>query len=200
MYVSHRFVARIRDSKFRLDYQNTVQAMKLEIMKKSNLTTNTGHRFISKSDSAFKIHIHLPDDTILHRSVGYLKIGEEKGLRKALKLRNKLGVEHWTRKFWNMILDDPYLFTRLPHSLEPKVVYKPNPTKSNPNNRDECYIAKWRQFNGSGESHYKTVVRSVNKYGKLAAYTQTKKALTDAHSDLIPLISYMERQSITRVL
>ena len=57
-------------------------------MSKSNLITNTGHRFISKGKTAFKIHIHTPDDTVLHRSVGFVRIGEKKGLKKAIKLRN----------------------------------------------------------------------------------------------------------------
>ncbi len=49
-------------------------------MSKSNLTTNTGHRFISKGKTAYKIHIHTPpEDKILHRSVGgFIRLGEEK--------------------------------------------------------------------------------------------------------------------------
>lgn len=65
-------------------------------MTKSNLETNTGHRFISKAKTAYKIHIHTPDDKVLHRSVGYIRIGERKGLKKAIKLRNELGREMWT--------------------------------------------------------------------------------------------------------
>ncbi|MBO0236589.1 Fe3+-citrate ABC transporter substrate-binding protein, partial [Vibrio parahaemolyticus] len=40
---------------------------------KSNFETNTGLRFISKAETAFKIHIHTPEDKILHRSVGYIR-------------------------------------------------------------------------------------------------------------------------------
>ena len=161
-------------------------------MSKSNLTTNTGHRFISKGKTAFKVHIHTPDDTVLHRSVGFVKIGEEKGLKKAIKLRNELGHKMWG-KFWPRLLKDPYLMTRLPHSIEPKIVHKPSPTKDNPDNRDTCYIAKWREMNDLGEYKYKTVVRSINKYGTLAAYIQTKKALLDAHKDNLDILAFMGR-------
>lgn len=97
------------------------------VMSKSNLETNTGHRFISKAKTAYKIHIHTPDDKVLHRSVGFVRLGEKKGLKKAILLRNELGSAMWG-KFWRRILKDPYLMTRLPHSLEPKIIHKPRPT------------------------------------------------------------------------
>jgi len=95
-------------------------------MTKSNLITNTGHRFISKGKTAFKIHIHTPD-------------------------------------------------------------------VADPNNRDTCYIAKWRVMNDKGEYKYKTVVRSISKYGKLAAYSQTKKALLEAHKENLEILTFMGR-------
>ncbi|EJN6827384.1 Fe3+-citrate ABC transporter substrate-binding protein [Vibrio cidicii] len=161
-------------------------------MTKSNLITNTGHRFISKGRTAFKIHIHTPDDTVLHRSIGFIKMGEKKALQKAIKMRNELGKEMWG-KFWRRLLKDPHLMTRLPHSLEPKIVHKPSPTQSDPNNRDTCYIAKWRELNDQGEYRYKTVVRSISKYGKLAAYSQTKKALLEAHKENLEILTFMGR-------
>ncbi|GAD77795.1 hypothetical protein VAZ01S_092_00060 [Vibrio azureus NBRC 104587] len=177
-------------------YHHKMTKLLTKPMSKSNLITNTGHRFISKGKTAFKIHIHTPDDTVLHRSVGYVRIGEEKGLKKAIQLRNELGKDMWG-KFWPRLLKDPFLMTRLPHSVEPKIVHKPNPTLENPENRDACYIAKWREFDEHGEYKYKTIVRSINKYGKLAAYMQTKKALLEAHKDNLELLSFMGRlQSI----
>ncbi|EGR0099777.1 TPA: Fe3+-citrate ABC transporter substrate-binding protein [Vibrio vulnificus] len=162
------------------------------VMTKSNLITNTGHRFISKGKTAFKIHIHTPDDKVLHRSIGFVKLGEKKALQKAIKMRNELGREMWG-KFWRRLTKDPYLMTRLPHSLEPKIVHKPNPTLADPNNRDTCYIAKWRVINDKGEYKYKTVVRSISKYGKLAAYSQTKKALLEAHKENLEILTFMGR-------
>ncbi|SJN55041.1 Fe3+-citrate ABC transporter substrate-binding protein [Vibrio ruber] len=161
-------------------------------MKKSNLETNTGHRFISKAKTAYKIHIHTPDDKVLHRSVGFIRIGEKKGLKKAILLRNELGRQMWG-KHWRMLLKDPYLMTRLPHSLEPKIIYKPRPTKDNPNYRDACYIAAWRTYDEQGKCHFKSVVCSINKHGKLAAYTKTKKALLDAHKDYLDILIFMGR-------
>lgn len=161
-------------------------------MKKSNLETSTGHRFISQSKTAFKIHIHTPDDTVVHRSVGFIKIGEKEGLKKAIALRNELGKEMWG-KFWGKLLKDPYLMTRLPHNLEPSIVYKPSPTLSDPDHRDACYIAKWRELCDDGKYRYRTKVCSINKHGKLAAYTQTKKALLVAHKDNLKILEFMGR-------
>lgn len=143
-------------------------------MKKSNLETNTGHRFISKAKTAFKIHIHTPSDTVLHRSVGYIRIGEEKGLKKAIKLRNELGSEMWG-KFWRRLLKDPYLMTRLPHSIEPKIIFKPRPTKESPNAKDECYIAAWRNYDENGKLIYRSVVCSIKNMDDLPLILRPKK-------------------------
>ncbi|MCL9782124.1 Fe3+-citrate ABC transporter substrate-binding protein [Vibrio sp. S4M6] len=163
-------------------------------MKKSNLDSNTGHRFISKAKTAYKIHIHTPDDTVLHRSVGFVRIGEEKGLKKAIRLRNELGLAMWG-KFWRRLLKDPYLMTRLPHSLEPKVIYKPRPKIDDPDFKDECYIAAWRNYDNKGNLMYRSVVCSVNKHGKLGAYTKTKKALLEANKSNLEILEYMGRVS-----
>lgn len=159
----------------------------------------TDQRFISKSSTAFKIHIHCPDDTVLHRSVGFVRIGEEAGKRKAIKLRNKLGKNLWG-KYWTQVLHDEKLLIRLPHSLEPQIVYKPHPTKNKPNQRLKCYIAKWRIDTENEPKRYKTIVRSIDKYGKLAAYTQTKRALMEAQQHNIPILQFMGRYSITKLL
>ncbi len=161
-------------------------------MTKSNLDTNTGHRFISRAKTAYKIHIHTPDDKVLHRSVGFIRIGEKNGLKKAILLRNQLGSEMWG-KHWRLLLKDPYLMTRLPHTLEPKIIYKPRPTKENPDYRDACYIAAWRTYDSEGKCKFHSVVCSIQKHGKLAAYTKTKKALLTAHKKHLDLLIFMGR-------
>ncbi|PJC86031.1 Fe3+-citrate ABC transporter substrate-binding protein [Vibrio sp. HA2012] len=161
-------------------------------MNKSNLVTNTGHRFISKGKTAFKIHIHTPDDTVLHRSVGFIRIGEEKALQKAISLRNELGYEMWG-KFWKRILQDPYLMTRLPHELEPKIIYKAHSTKENPDHKEKYYIAKWREYTDDGKCKHRSTLCSINKYGKLAAYLKTKKKLLEVHKDNLEILMFMGR-------
>jgi hypothetical protein len=157
-------------------------------MSKSNLTTNTGQRFISKGKTAFKIHIHAPDDTILHRSVGFVRIGEKKALEKAIQLRNTLGKEMWG-KFWPRLLKEPYLMTRLPHDLEPKIIFK----SRDPNTSQGYYIAKWREYIGDGQFKYRSKVCSIDKHGKLAAYAIAKRALLEAHKSNIDLLIFMGR-------
>lgn len=164
-------------------------------MKRSNYETNTGHRFISKAKTAFKIHIHCPDDTVLHRSVGYIRIGEKAGLKKAIKLRNELGKELW-KKHWKRVLNEPDWFTRLPHSLEPKIIYKPRPSKANPTHKEPYYIAKWYGKAEDGKRKVYSKLAPINKLGKLAAYQVAKQALMDAYKDDINIIRYMERMTI----
>lgn len=152
-------------------------------MKTSNYQTNTGHRFISKGKTAFKIHIHTPDDKTLHRSVGFVRIGENKGLRKAIKLRNELGREMWG-KHWNRILNQPDLITRLPHTLEPTYLTVTDGGKT----LDVCQ-AMWSDR--KGERHCRRY--SLNKHGKLGAYIKAKKAILKAHRDVIDILLFMNR-------
>ncbi len=146
-------------------------------------TSNTGHRFISKGKTCFKIHIHTPDDKTLHRSVGFVRIGEKKGLRKAIKLRNELGREMWG-KHWNRVLNDPDLIIRLPHTLEPTYLTVTDQGKT----LDVCQ-AMW----SDSESNRHCRRYSLNKYGKLGAYIKAKKALLDAHRDVIDILLFMNR-------
>ncbi|MDD9197182.1 Fe3+-citrate ABC transporter substrate-binding protein [Aliivibrio sp. S3MY1] len=161
--------------------------------KKSNLKTNTGHRFISKSErnTAFKIHIHTPDDKLLEKSVGYKYLGEEKALKKAIKRRNQLGREMW-KKHWTRILNDETLITRLPHTLEPKIINKPSPTMADPDKKTPYYMARWTEY-VDGEKKIKSVIRAITDGCKLQAYTETKRALLDAHAGEIEILKFMGR-------
>ncbi len=168
--------------------------------KRSNFETSTGHRCISKGKTAYKISIHYPDDTRRHFSVGFIKLGEAKGLKKAIKKRDQLGREAWG-KYWDLVLSDPYLFTRLPHSLEPSIVYQKRPTKSDPDRRVAYYIAKWVvDVNEKGQPKYKTAKASVAAHGKLAAYGIVKRELTKALEPYIDVLSHMDRFNVSRML
>lgn len=161
-------------------------------MSEKKFISNTGYRYISKSSSVFKIRIQTLEGKVIHRSIGFVRIGEKKALEKAVKLRDELGVAIWGQ-FWFRLLSEPYIMTRLPQSIEPKIIHKPKPTKEDPNNRYSCYIAKWREYNLMGEYQYRTMVRSINKHGKLTAYISTKKALLDAYQDKLDLLSFKGR-------
>lgn len=147
-------------------------------------STKTIHRFISKRDGSFKIHIHTPDDKILSRSVGYKKIGEKAALKKAVKLRNDLGFAMWG-KHWRRVLSDETLFLRLPHSFEPNHGY------------DKCgdgYVMEVCRANITAKDGTKFCrKRSVNKYGRKGAYLETKKIMLDYYADVIELMIYMGR-------
>lgn len=157
-----------------------------------NYQTKTGERFISKGKTAFKIRIHKPDDTLLHRSVGFVRLGEEKALKKAIKLRNELGKQLWG-KFWPSILNEPNLITRLPHTLEPVLLTTNcgNAENGEYQYKIDVYQAAWSDKNG--QRHCRKY--SVNKYGKLAAYMKAKRAMLDAHKDVLELLKFMDRVS-----
>ncbi|MEZ8238629.1 MULTISPECIES: Fe3+-citrate ABC transporter substrate-binding protein [Vibrio] len=169
-------------------------------MKNNSSTTvgKVGHRFISKGRTAYKIHVPDSSITVQHLSVGFIKLGEKEALKIAIKKRNQLGKKFWG-KHWKRILEDELLLGRLPRSLEPTLVYKPTPTLSDPDKKELCYLTKWRVLNtNSGKYQYKTVVRSIGKYGKLSAYIQTKSALLEAYSDILPIIEHIGRYSFAK--
>ncbi|WP_417228614.1 hypothetical protein, partial [Amphritea sp.] len=124
---------------------------------------------------------------------------EEAGLKKAIALRDTLGRELWG-KHWRRVLNEPELFTRLPHSLEPALVHKPTPTGADPYKRTSYYLAKWMEYDVNGERVLKSKLASIEKLGKLAAYNQAKRILMQAYKDDIEILSYMGRFNIVRVM
>ena len=136
-------------------------------------------RFMSTSKTAYKIHIHMPDDTVVHKSVGFIKQGKEAGYKSAIMLRNELGSKAWG-KHWKRILSDPKVFNRLPKNLEP-ILYT-NPKKGQ-------YYRAMPVINGKRIC----AKRSVDKYGKLGAYLACKKILLKAYERDLDLLSYMGR-------
>lgn len=155
---------------------------------KSNLVSSVDHRFISKSDVAVKIHIHLPDGSLSHQSIGFIKSNEREALEKAISIRNEIGENAWG-KYWKRVLSDRYLFTRLPHSLEPKLIFKPRG-----DTYDECYLARFPAV-VDGQRKMRSIVRSIRSRGREEAYKQTKKALLDGYKDVIDIMLFMGRIS-----
>lgn len=145
----------------------------------ANYQTSTGYRFISEGTNAYKVSIHLPDDTYVYSSIGFVTLGKKAALRKAIKTRNELGHRAWG-KFWRRVLKEHDLIISLPHNLEPKL--------------SKCgtyYAAYWSDEN----KKRKCRKRSVEKYGKLAAYMQCKRVLLDAHRKNLELLLFMDRLS-----
>ncbi|KOO07005.1 Fe3+-citrate ABC transporter substrate-binding protein [Vibrio sp. Vb5031] len=153
---------------------------------KSNLVSSVKYRFISKSDVAVKIHVHLPDDTTTFQSIGFIKSNERLALIKAVKIRDEIGERAWG-KYWHQVLRDRYLFTRLPHTLEPKIIFKPRGDTI-----DECYLAKFPVV-VNGQRKMKSVVRSIRNRGREEAYKQTKKAILDGYKDVLDIMLFMGR-------
>lgn len=137
-------------------------------------------RFLSVGKTAYKIHIHMPDDSVLHKSIGFTKQGKEQGYKSAIKRRNELGRAAWG-KHWNRILSEPKIFNRLPKNLEP-ILY----TDSKSGNQ---YYRAMPMLNGKRTC----TKRSVVKYGKLGAYLACKKILLNAYERDLELLSYMGR-------
>lgn len=149
---------------------------------KSNLISSVNHRFISRSDSAIRVHVHLPNDTLTGYSIGFVKKGEQEAMSRALKLRDEIGEKEWG-EYWPRILDDRYFFTRLPENLEPRLMIKSGM---------ECYIATFSVLQ-NGKLVKKSAVRSTHRRGKAGAYRETKEALIEAHQGVIDILLFMGR-------
>lgn len=151
--------------------------------------TNTGYRFISKSNVAFKITIPRPLGGYVYRTVGLLKLGEEEAFNKAIKERDQLGQKTWG-KFWNKILSDYTYLSHLPRNLEPMYFLDPKDTS-----KLGEYRANWITFvdgkRGKVARRYK-----VSAHGKLGAYMLAKKELQEAYKDKLDLLKFMGRNSV----
>ncbi|MCG9576061.1 hypothetical protein L1D14_07390 [Vibrio tubiashii] len=154
--------------------------------------SNTEYRFISKGTTAFKISIPKPEGGYRYKSIGFKRIGEQEALRKAIIERNKLGKEEW-KKFWHKVVSDWTLLARLPRSLEPLVRSasdRKSPTLE--------YVANWIERDKHGNPIKKSRRYSIEKHGKLAAYTKAKSALLKAHTSNMQLLIFMGRSPVIK--
>ncbi len=158
-------------------------------------------RFISFGTKSVKIHLHLPDDTMYHRNIGSIKIGAAKAIKTAIRLRNKIGKKYWG-PYWDRVLNEESFFERMPHSLTPALVYKPRTLKNGEIARSPYYLAKWLDRERSTKEHryFKSRVFSIEKYGKLSAFIKAQQALHEGYADYVPVMQYMERFKITKLL
>jgi len=161
-----------------------------------SLHSNTGYRFITlRNDGrAYKVSVPIPNDPTKKacRSIGTIKLGKDAALVKAIQVRDQLGEELWTRELWKILLKDVTLITRLPHDLTPRLITKTIYHKDGGSNDKEYYIADWCREDGSRASR----LYSVEKHGKLGAFSMASKRLHRAHRDVIPFLKHMGRYSI----
>lgn len=153
--------------------------------KKSNLITNTGERFISlcESSKCYSITFKTPFDERIERSVGFERLGKKKAMRKAVKMRNELGIKEWGTKCWKLLLNDPYLLTRLPHSLEPELVSK---------NGTPYY----RSIFEDGKRRYVSKLFSTKAHGTLGAYAQAKRVKLEMYKEWMPIFKKINRFTV----
>ncbi|WP_367989823.1 Fe3+-citrate ABC transporter substrate-binding protein [Vibrio sp. NTOU-M3] len=145
--------------------------------------------YISKSKTAFKVYVPLPQGGYIHRTIGFILIGEKHALNKALKLRNQLGFTHWG-VHWKRLLADPKLLLKLPRTLEPIVTYE---------NGIETYRAMWTEYSSDGSRIRRCMKRSTDKHSRLSAYTQCKRKLESVYSEYHDLIRHMDRKNLVFV-
>ncbi|OCP68460.1 hypothetical protein AKH08_16755 [Vibrio parahaemolyticus] len=155
--------------------------------------SNTGYRFISKNSRAYQIKIPRPEGGYLYRNLGYLKVGEEQGLRNAIRERNKLGKELW-KGFWHRVVSNWLLLARLPRDLEPKLYNAPDTTEESTE-----YRARWTTYEVNGEKEEHCRRYSCAKHGKLGAYSLAKTALQEAHKPNLSLLAFMGRTPIVKL-
>lgn len=164
-------------------------------------STNTGECYITKTESSQRFNVSIPCPHTPRKrhfkSVGYGRLGESKGLKKAVKVRNELGKELWG-VHWKTICDQPHLLKRLPKTLEP--TYKPEHWVIRKSDGEKVltpiYVAKW--FNPATGLN-ETTTAKIETHGRLTAYTITKRALLTVYKNYLPLIRYMGRVEHTTV-
>lgn len=150
------------------------------------------NRFITEGKNCFRISITSPASKIITKSVGYKKIGKEKGFQKALKVRDKLGRTLW-REHWDRVLNEPKLLISLPETNEPILMTEQdgygNPTL--------IYRAMWSEVQ-DGKPVRRCMKRSIACHGFDNAYAQCKNAIDKAHQPYIELISFIKAQGSNR--
>lgn len=142
--------------------------------------TETLPKYISEGKTAYKVHITTPDKKVTHRSVGFIRMGKKKALKKAVKLRNDLLKEVWG-VHWQSVLNCENFLLKLPRTLEP--IFCTDKTGR------EYYRAMFTDANGNRHCRK----RSVEKHGKLGAYIELKKIILEAHASSMNLITKTER-------
>lgn len=156
---------------------------------RSYFRSNTGYRFISKSEKqrSFKISVPKPEGGHQYASVGYAKLGERRAMRKAINKRNKIGKRLWG-KYWNRVRTDFTLLARLPRSLEPRVWTNETGLQY------YCFDHMSNEYDDE-KGRYKKRHRkvSISRLGRLAAYIEVKRLMHDEYESLMPLLKFMNR-------
>ncbi|UTZ44556.1 Fe3+-citrate ABC transporter substrate-binding protein [Vibrio campbellii] len=156
----------------------------------SYFKSNTGYRFITKAANqpCFKVSVPKPEGGYQCASVGYLRIGERRGMRKAINLRNKIGEKLWG-KYWNRVRTDFTLLARLPRSLEPRICQK-----KDSRSQYYCYDFMSDEYDEE-KGRYKKCHRKVSiaRLGRLAAYIEIKRKILAIHRHDLELLKFMNR-------
>ena len=145
------------------------------------------YRFISKGKTAFKISLPTPEGKRINRSIGFVRKGESKAIKEAIKLRNELGRDHW-KKFWPRVLRDEKLLHRISKmNVQPRLTT----IKYNVNGNEfkkEVYCVQWMDENGV--QCYAS--RATKKHGRAAAYLIAKRIMYDGMERYLDILLYME--------
>ncbi|MFM2618660.1 Fe3+-citrate ABC transporter substrate-binding protein (plasmid) [Vibrio alginolyticus] len=147
--------------------------------------SNTGYRFITKKKTCYAVSVPKPEGGYVRRSVGFVRIGEKKALRKATKIRNQIGKELWGR-CWDRVRKQFNLLARLPKSLDPRLTTIDG---------KQYYVARYTKYDENDQKREHFIKVSVSAHGKLAAWTLAKRKLLKAHSDVMDVLLHIEKVS-----
>lgn len=157
----------------------------------SYFKSNTGYRFITKSENntCFKVSVPKPEGGYQYASLGYLKLGERRAMRVAINKRNKIGKHLWG-KYWEKVRTDFTLLARLPRSLEPRIWTGETGLKY----YRFSYVSDVFDKE-SGKFVRKKICRkvSISRLGRLAAYAKAKRMILDVYEPDIALLKFMNR-------
>ncbi len=155
----------------------------------SYFKSNTGYRFITKSEKqfCFKVSVPKPEGGYQYASVGYFRVGERKAMRKAIKKRNQIGKLLWG-KHWERVRKDFTLLARLPRTTEPRLWV------SKTGIQYYCFDYMSDEFDESKKRYKKKHFKvSINRLGRLAAYIEIKRKILNIYKQEIELLKFMNR-------
>ena len=161
------------------------------ITAKAYFASNTGYRFISRKDHStspcFTVTIPKPEGGRFYASIGRKRLGDKAALRKAIKIRNKNGKQIWG-KHWDRVRKEFTLLSRLPKNLEPRLW-------TDPDTLTDYYVARYTRYPSpySDQRTEHSLKASVQKHGRLGAFSQVKRKLLAVYADNLELLSYMNR-------
>lgn len=141
-------------------------------------------KYLSFGEKCVKVHVMKPSGEMFSASVGFVKIGKDAAVAKAIKIRDGAGMRLWG-EYWRVLLANENYLISLPSEDEPYLYSKPSPSGG----ELLYYQLNWSDLNRKRHC----MKRSVEKHGFDGAYEQCRTRLKTEYAAYAGIILYMKR-------